>query len=266
MATPTKARSTTSAGAATSKAAARTSVGAAQSANAAPRGAISSAKALTPASAAKGKTTPPTPAPAGNFLSRLFAMPSAAGTNGAAGTRPQQPGMGRFFFGMMVYLLAAQVMQIVLVYLDAAYWHKTLETTVLTTVPVIGKVTPLAIIFVVILIGLLWALYHFNILPRNMMSSQRAREAAARQASTGKSAVNARSAVNAKAANGAKNNGTAAKSAASAKSVAAPAAKPARTTAGTAKASEPESAGANDDLYDRIKSQQRAQARKQRRK
>ncbi len=70
--------------------------------------------------------------------------------------------MGKFFFGMMIYLLVAQVSQIALIALDTHFkWG--LQTRTLATLPLIGKITPLAVIFIVILVGLRWALYRLNI-------------------------------------------------------------------------------------------------------
>ncbi len=212
---------------------------------------------------AKGSTKPGTSAP----------------SKGA--TAPtQRPLMGKFMFGMLIYLLGAQVVQYLLIFADARF-HLHLATTKLFTLPLFGAVTPLALIFIAVLGVMLWALYKFNILPKNsQLAAQRAASIAAKNAGAGKNAVPSKNAS-------AKANGAAAtKGSSTTKPLAtkanasivrgATAGKPSTASRPLATAvkgqtrtdtTRPSTTGGdNDELYQRIKAQQRAQARKQRSK
>ena len=98
--------------------------------------------------------------PRASFLSMLTGR--STGTNG----RPAQPGMGRFFFGMSLYMVLALAAQVGLGYLfQVMPGH---GAQVLISLPIIGNVTLALFTWMVVLIGILFALYKFNILPRSL--------------------------------------------------------------------------------------------------
>ena len=118
---------------------------------------------------ATGKATATDGAPATaarpSFLSML------TGRSTGPGGKPAQPGMGRFFFGMSLYMVLALAAQVGLGYLfQVMPGH---GAQVLITLPIIGNVTLALFTWMVVLIGILFALYKFNILPRSLGAQQR---------------------------------------------------------------------------------------------
>lgn len=100
-----------------------------------------------------------------SFLSML------TGRSTGPGGKPAQPGMGRFFFGMSLYMVLALAAQVGLGYLfQVMPGH---GAQVLVTLPIIGNVTLALFTWMVVLIGILFALYKFNILPRSLGAQQR---------------------------------------------------------------------------------------------
>lgn len=199
---------------------------------------------------------------------------------------PKKPaGSGKFFFGMMVYLLAAQVLQIGGLYLDAKFgWNlNNPKTHKLFDLPILGAVTPFTLIFLGLLAVLLWALYKFNILPTNRQlaaatAAQRAARESARTTAASKATTPAKPGAKGKS----MKVGVASKNAPAAKVGAvtkagttkpSTAGKPTATTKsatvsakGATKNSDAVSAGENDDMYDRVRAYQRTQARKARKR
>jgi hypothetical protein len=206
------------------------------------------------------KAGPTAVGPASTKSSVSKSTPATKGATTAA-ERPKTPGMGRFFIGMMVYLLAAQFFQIGLTWADVTY-HWQLERKQLFTLPVIGNVNALVLIFMVVLVGLLWALYRFKVLPSGKdMAAQRMATLAAQKggATTGKAATTTgKGAATSKANAGAKSTiskaTTAGKPGATGKNTVATTDRPDKQAVATT----PE----NDALYQQVKLQQRAQARK----
>lgn len=85
--------------------------------------------------------------------------------------KPAQPGMGRFFFGMSLYMVLALAAQVGLGYLfQVVPGH---GAQVLVTLPIVGPVTLALFTWMVVLIGILFLLYKFNILPRSLGGQQR---------------------------------------------------------------------------------------------
>lgn len=181
----------------------------------------------------------------------------------AAPARPKV-GMGRFFMGMMIYLFASYLFQIVLAILDVKVFHNALSKTVLFKLP-FGPVNIMTLLFIALLVGLLWGLYKFKVLPSSAeLKAQNATLAASRSPKGG-SAL-AKGSVPVKSAGAGKVN---------AMNKVATVGKPtstsklATTTAATnakAKQAAANDAGENDDLYDQVRAQLRAQARKQRKR
>jgi len=99
------------------------------------------------------------------------AEPAAAtsGTSASADKpqRPANPSMGRFFLGMSLYMVLALAAQFVLSFvfarLPASY-----STQPLFTLPLLGGVTPYLLVWMLVLIGILYALYKFKVLPRTL--------------------------------------------------------------------------------------------------
>ncbi len=150
---------------------------------------------LTPAAqaaSAKVTTTPETPPakPASrlSFFRRLGGSkeqtdapaPAATTTKGGKTAtpatqtttpqRPASPGMGRFFFGMMLYMVLAFAAQFVLAYVFSFVPGKGQQ--VLFNIPVLGPITEYLLAWMVVLIGILWGLYKLKILPRNLGQPQ----------------------------------------------------------------------------------------------
>lgn len=159
---------------------------------------------LTPAAKAanaKAATTPETPTakPASrmSFFRRLGGgkeqtdapAPAATTTKGGKTTtsatqttapqRPASPGMGRFFFGMMLYMVLAFAAQFVLAYVFSFVPGKGQQ--VLFSIPVLGPITEYLLAWMLVLIGILWGLYKLKILPRSL-GQPPARAAAATKA------------------------------------------------------------------------------------
>jgi hypothetical protein len=195
-----------------------------------------------------------------------------------------------FFFGMMALFLGMEIIQIGLTYLDLHFTHKDpstgklvglLDRPVLFQLPIVGPVTPMLVIFVGLAVLLYWALIRFKILPTSRQLAEQ--RMAATTAKTG-SASPAKGALASKAKSGGvatAAKGTATKTTngkADAKGTAVANGK--TSTAGKATTAtktpsvvkgktkvaeaEPATAGGDDDLYDQVKAQLRAQARKRR--
>jgi hypothetical protein len=81
--------------------------------------------------------------------------------------RPANPSMGRFFFGMSLYMVLALAAQFLLSFifqrLPASY-----TTQALFTLPLLGGVTTYLLVWMLTLVLILYALYKFKILPRSL--------------------------------------------------------------------------------------------------
>ena len=128
--------------------------------------AASSGKATPTKAGATSATETAAPSkPKLSFMSLLTGR-----TTGPDG-KPAQPGMGRFFFGMSLYMVLALGAQVGLGYLfQVLPGH---GAQILVSLPIIGNVTLALFTWMVVLIGILFALYKFNILPRSLGSQQR---------------------------------------------------------------------------------------------
>jgi hypothetical protein len=90
-----------------------------------------------------------------------------SGPNAASGDkaqRPPTPSMGKFFFGMSLYMVLALAAQFVLGFALPV----STRTQVLFTLPLLGPVTTYLLVWMLTLILILYALYKFNILPRTL--------------------------------------------------------------------------------------------------
>lgn len=166
---------------------------------------------------------------------------------------------GRFFIGMLVLFVALQALQFGLIWLNSVTKNALNDTKhPLFTLPLIGKVTPLILIFFAAVVLVYWAMIRFNIIPRAALSRTQTTTAGA---ASGKTTVTPTKGT-------ATGKTTGVKELATKNSVA--------STRKTASTSEPETvatvksirgsqiSGDNDDLYQQAKAQQRAMARKRR--
>jgi hypothetical protein len=95
------------------------------------------------------------------------ATPAGTSTSADKPQRPANPSMGRFFLGMSLYMVLALAAQFALSFvfarLPASY-----STQPLFTLPLLGGVTPYLLVWMLVLIGILYALYKFKVLPRSL--------------------------------------------------------------------------------------------------
>jgi len=95
------------------------------------------------------------------------ATKSGAASVTAPAPQRQRSSMGKFFFGMSLYMILALAAQFALSFifgrLPASY-----STQALFNIPLLGPVTTYLLVWMVVLIGILYALYKFNVLPRNL--------------------------------------------------------------------------------------------------
>ncbi len=190
--------------------------------------------------------------------------PTASAKNGkdsttaAAPARRTTPGMGRFLMGMIIYLIGAQIATYGLAFLNTHFnWQ--LDKKVFFTLPVLGAMTGIQVIFIVILVGLLWALYKFKVLPSNADLKAQAqikaqeRTATQSQARTGKGGAQATPTPPPSPLAGIMNLFKRQQPAV------------ASTTGAKAKRASAQTAGDDDDLYQQVQAQRRSQTRRRRR-
>jgi hypothetical protein len=106
-------------------------------------------------------TSEPTPATAAKGSAQ-------SATTAASGARPQrQPtSMGRFFFGMSLYLVLALAAQFVLTFIFERLPGQGQQ--VLFSLPILGNVTTYLLVWMLVLVLILYSLYKFNVLPRTL--------------------------------------------------------------------------------------------------
>lgn len=100
----------------------------------------------------------------GFFRSLGSRLSGPAPASGDKAQRPPTPSMGKFFFGMSLYMVLALGAQFVLGFALPV----STRTQVLFTLPLLGPVTTYLLIWMLTLIAILYALYKFNILPRSL--------------------------------------------------------------------------------------------------
>jgi hypothetical protein len=196
----------------------------------------------------------------------------------ATGAAPR-PAMGRFMLGMVAYLIGSYVIQYLIIFLDVKFkWG--LEKKTLVTLPLLGPINGITLIFMLSLVGLLFALYKFRVLPSatsmrqagaNAATASRANATASKGGTTApKSPTAAKGNLPKPAASKVRvepKNATVGKPTAG-KTTTATAGGNAKATAKKA-APEPvvtdDDAGENDELYQQVRAQIRSQARKRKR-
>lgn len=183
---------------------------------------------------------------------RPFAASGAPTTgDGKSPARPRSD-MGRFFTGMMAYVIGSFLLQYVLLLANSTFkLHLDQPQSLFPrNTPYIGAMSSFAIIYLLFLIALIWGLYRFNVMPRDPFGARRrAAEQAANNAATS-TGTRARSRRR-------RGTTTSASSAAHAPSTtrrASAAPRPTLTRAATD--------GTSDEHYERVKAMQRLRRRK----
>lgn len=137
----------------------------------------------------KGSPQPNSPAPKGNWLSRL--RPPITNAPTADGKPRQRVGGTIFksFFGILIWFVASQLIMYGLLILDGALRKPgslpPLETTHLfpPNTPLVGWVTPFMLLYGGAVIGLWFLLIRFNLIPRDFFGARaQAQQRARRQA------------------------------------------------------------------------------------
>ena len=188
----------------------------------------------------------------GTTVSKTGTAPSKATTtsnktSASAKTEVKQPGMGRVFLGMLILFPALLFIQFLLGWVDVST-KGALRHPTLVELPLLGKITPIVILYLAIVIGVYYLMIRFNVIPKAGYQQSAAQRAAAnsKSSTSGKTNATTSKVANTKATSGGKGVTVAEE----------PVAK--------VKASEIE--GENDDLYQQVKAQQRAQSRKRKSK
>jgi hypothetical protein len=185
--------------------------------------------------------------------------------NGATPAPAQQRlPMGRILIGFMAYLVGSIVLQYVLIWLSVTYKLHLERTQALfpRNTPLLGSMSTYSLVYLLFLIALIWGLYRFNVLPRNLFGT---RAAAQRNAAPvdPTSNGNRRSAAARRARRASQASATT-----SAPSAAKASARPATTPTRRAPAQTPATKatkmtnGNDDEVYERVKALQRSRRRK----
>lgn len=164
---------------------------------------------------------------------------TAGGTSGAAGTKRPRSSSWKFLIGMMIFVFSAEFLVYLLSFVDRAVFHGALESTTIGTVPLLGKLSPFFLLYIVLTLGLWLALYRFNIIPRDPFGVKAQQATARGRNGTTSSASNAGR-------NRTARRGTSTTSAA------------AKDTSSSQRAV----SGPNDAVYQRVKAAQRARKRR----
>jgi hypothetical protein len=165
---------------------------------------------------------------------------ATAGANGATGT-PQPKfgrGMSKLLIGMLAYIVGSYALQIVLVLADSTFKLNLgqVQTLFPHTTPLIGTMTKFALIYFLLVIVLIWALFRFNIIPRDPFGARAMNEARRRQSQPAAPPQGQASWSSQRRA--------------------------ARRAADATAADQPTPAGEHDDEYERVRAMQRARRRK----
>ncbi len=150
-----------------------------------------SARSTRNGSAATNKSSSGTsPAPTGNSpisrfnLARLWAPRSP--TEQQPGQTPKRPGFGRLLFGMLIFIVVAQVLEYLLFFLNDRFpqWRLVQDTIVSDhSFPILGGMSRFTFIYLIFIVLVYIALYRFNVFPRDPFGAK-ARAAQQRSANT----------------------------------------------------------------------------------
>lgn len=103
----------------------------------------------------------------GKTTESLTSKGSGTKSSGTQGTPAPiaRPVMGRMMFGLVVFFLGTNVINVALAILDHNNFHSKLTKTVLFTVPILGNINGLLMISLPFLVLLFWLLNKFKIMP-----------------------------------------------------------------------------------------------------
>ena len=223
---------------------------------------------------------PPARAESGGLLGRLggallprrwFVDVPAASTKGATARNQQnggtpapaqpRPPMGRMLIGLLAYLVGSIVLQYVLIWLSVTFKLHLERTQALfpRNTPVVGAMSTYSLLYLLFLIALIWGLYRFNVLPRNLFGTRAAQRNATPAAPP--SDGNRRSAAARRARRASQASATT-----SATNTTRASARPATTSTRRAPVQPPPATkatnGSDDEAYERVKALQRSRRRK----
>ncbi|HEX6819171.1 MAG TPA: hypothetical protein VF120_12410 [Ktedonobacterales bacterium] len=166
------------------------------------------------------------------------------GTTGAAGTTKPRSGSFKFLLGMMIFIFSAEFLVYILAFVDNSVFKGALEKTQIGNVPLLGKISPFFILYILLTLGLWMALYRFNIIPKDPFGVKGQQAAAARGATRGTTSRSTTAAVG--------RNRAARQGAGASASTAAKETSSSRRTV----------SGPNDAVYQRVKAAQRSRKRR----
>ncbi|MGZ6391381.1 MAG: hypothetical protein ACXWQZ_19250 [Ktedonobacterales bacterium] len=140
------------------------------------------AKSTSPTTSAEKSTAPGNAAGKG-FFSALLSSLSAPKAGADGQKKPGLSKLLRFTLVLVVFMFVIQGLQIGLLYAEQT-WHLGLTNFVTSnhSTPILGGLRWFDLIFFVVVIGFYFALIRFNILPRDLFTSQPGTAAAARKA------------------------------------------------------------------------------------
>ncbi len=104
---------------------------------------------------------------------RASANGATPGAGAGASSGTQRPGFGRgmskLAIGMLAYVVGSYALQIVLVLVNSTFklGLEQVQTLFPPTTPLIGSMTKFALIYFLLVIVLIWALFRFNVIPRD---------------------------------------------------------------------------------------------------
>lgn len=212
------------------------------------------------ASTEKATTTLATGRPTGlEGLKTLF-LPSRVNrdtaTNSGSAAPRKKSGFSKLLFGMLVFIIGAQVFEILLALISQKFsLHLDTRTVAAHGTPILGGLTWFSFIYVILILALYFSMYRFNIFPKDAFgfkaaAQQRAERQASASATTHAGAPRSRAARRHGATTSVVNDTP------SARRVAANA----RTQSATVHTAP--IPGEHDDVYERVKAAQRARRRR----
>ncbi len=221
---------------------------------------------------------PPARAESGGLLGRLggvllprrrFVDVAGTSTKGAPAKNQQngatpapaaqsRPPMGRMLIGLLAYLVGSIVLQYLLIWLSATFDLHLERPQALfpRNTPLVGSMSTYSLLYLLFLVALIWGLYRFNVLPRNLFGTRAAQRNAtpADPPSDG----NRRSAAARRARRASQTSASTSTTKASAR----PAATPTRRAPVQPPAATKSTNGNDDEVYERVKALQRSRRRK----
>lgn len=183
--------------------------------------------------------------------------------NGAtpAPAAQSRPPMGRVLIGLLAYLVGSIVLQYLLIWLNGTFPLHLEGTQALfpRNTPLVGSMSTYSLLYLLFLVALIWGLYRFNVLPRNLFGTR----AAQRNATPVDPPTdgNRRSAAVRRARRASQTSATTS-APSTTKATARPATAPTRRAPVQPPAATKSTNGSDDEVYERVKALQRSRRRK----